>query len=150
MELLEQGRSVLWTQALNLRTDLTRLAEKAPDLAERLDEHPRDPRHPDTRDDAVTCQSRAGDSAPVADRARQSRMRSSLRRRMAREWDEVLAQVRALDGFEHFLAAIPYAGAWRLRGGRAGRDRQREPSRLPRPDRETGDTSRSASSTCPA
>jgi len=31
-----------------------------------------------------------------------------VRRRMAREWDDVLAQVRALDGFEHFLAAVPY------------------------------------------
>jgi hypothetical protein len=36
VELLEQGRSVLWTQALNLRTDLTRLASRAPGLAERL------------------------------------------------------------------------------------------------------------------
>ena len=37
VELLEQGRSVLWSQALNLRSDLTRLAEQAPDLAARLD-----------------------------------------------------------------------------------------------------------------
>jgi hypothetical protein len=36
VELLEQGRSVLWTQALTLRDDVTRLAEKAPALAERL------------------------------------------------------------------------------------------------------------------
>lgn len=31
----EQGRSVLWTQALNLRSDLTLLAEKAPGLVRR-------------------------------------------------------------------------------------------------------------------
>ena len=37
VELLEQGRSLLWTQALMLRSDLSRLAEIAPDLAERLD-----------------------------------------------------------------------------------------------------------------
>ena len=38
LELLEQGRSVLWTQVLNLRTDLTRLAERASGLARRLDQ----------------------------------------------------------------------------------------------------------------
>lgn len=33
---------------------------------------------------------------------------AELRRRAAREWDETLAQVRALRGFERFLAATPY------------------------------------------
>jgi tetratricopeptide (TPR) repeat protein len=36
VELLEQGRSVLWTQVLTMRGDLSRLAENAPGLAERL------------------------------------------------------------------------------------------------------------------
>ena len=31
-----------------------------------------------------------------------------LRRRKAREWDNVLSEVRKLNGFEHFLSAIPY------------------------------------------
>ena len=42
-------------------------------------------------------------------RVRQQQDAADLRRRKAREWDDVLAEVRALDGFEHFLAAIPYA-----------------------------------------
>ncbi|MGH3982588.1 MAG: hypothetical protein ACRDST_07875 [Pseudonocardiaceae bacterium] len=36
MKLLEAGRSVLWAQTLNLRTDLTALAERAPELATRM------------------------------------------------------------------------------------------------------------------
>ncbi len=92
VELLEQGRSVLWTQALNLRGDLTELADRAPTLAWRLD-HIRkvlDTSAPPTRD--------TGTQQPSPDRRRQA----------ARAWDEVVAEVRALDGFEHFLAAKPY------------------------------------------
>jgi hypothetical protein len=37
VELLEQGRAVLWTQALDLRTDLTELNVTQPELAARLD-----------------------------------------------------------------------------------------------------------------
>ena len=33
VELLEAGRSMLWTQALHLRQDLAALQERAPDLA---------------------------------------------------------------------------------------------------------------------
>ncbi len=29
--------------------------------------------------------------------------------RLAREWDEVLTAIRAGEGFEHFLASVPYA-----------------------------------------
>jgi hypothetical protein len=38
VELVDAGRAVLWSQQLNLRTDLTRLQAVAPDLAARLDE----------------------------------------------------------------------------------------------------------------
>jgi hypothetical protein len=38
VELLEASRSVLWTQILNLRTDLIELAQRAPDVATRLDQ----------------------------------------------------------------------------------------------------------------
>jgi hypothetical protein len=36
LEILELGRSVMWAQQLALRTDLDRLAEVSPGLAERL------------------------------------------------------------------------------------------------------------------
>ena len=102
VELLEQGRSVLWTQALNLRSDLTRLADVAPELAGRLDgiRMVLDSPEPVLLADAAA-------SVPVRNRHQQDA--ADLRRRKAREWDDVLAQVRDLDGFAHFLGAIPYA-----------------------------------------
>jgi TPR repeat protein len=84
VELLEQGRSLMWAQLLHQRTDLDALAAVAPDLADRLNRTRSvlsDPRPADTED----------------------RMRS------ARQWDELVGQVRALDGYQHFLAATPFA-----------------------------------------
>jgi hypothetical protein len=107
VELLEQGRSVLWTHALNLRSDLTHLAENAPDLAERLDSIRTilDSPVPET----VPLPEPARDSAPNVGDPQQLQDAADLRRRKAREWDDVLTRVRALHGFEHFLSATPYA-----------------------------------------
>jgi len=103
VELLEQGRSVLWTQALNLRSDLTRLAAAAPELASRLEAARAilDSRMP-------TLPQSAGDSAPPADSAQYQADDVDVRRHAARNWDDILAQIRTIPGFEHFLAAIPY------------------------------------------
>ena len=107
VELLEQDRSVLWSQVLNLRTDLTRLAEKAPDLAGRLDTIRAILDSPVPEATPPLSQP-ADDNPPPGTTARQQDA-VELRRRKAREWDEILAQVRVLEGFEHFLAATPYA-----------------------------------------
>jgi len=105
VELLEQGRSVLWNQGLNLRSDLTRLSSEHPDMARRLDHLRRildtpapgyPPGAPEQAGGIVTGTSRDREDA------------AELRRRAAREWDETLAQVRALRGFGRFLAATPY------------------------------------------
>ena len=109
VELLEQGRSVLWTQALNLRSDddITRLRRKAPDLARRLDsirailDSPAPRVRPALSEQAATSGPRLGHS-------RQQQDTAELRKRKAQEWDEVLAKVRALPGFGHFLAPVPY------------------------------------------
>lgn len=104
VELLEQGRSVLWAQALDLRTDLTRLTEAAPDLAARLSEIR-------TVLDTAAPETSATRSGPetVSDIDRRYEDEQDRRRELAREWDQVLDQVRGLDGFEHFLAPTPYA-----------------------------------------
>ena len=99
VELLEQGRSVLWAQGLRLRTDLTRLAGASPRLARRLDAI------------RAVLDGPAPDEAAAGDEQEQAGPQpetAELRRRKAREWDEALAEVRALAGFEHFLAATPY------------------------------------------
>jgi tetratricopeptide (TPR) repeat protein len=108
VELLEQGRSVLWSQALNLRTDLTRLTELYPHLAEQLDSirTTLDTSVPKVSQSALET---AGVNSPSVGSTRQQQDAVELRRRKAREWDQVLAQVRALEGFEHFLEATPYA-----------------------------------------
>lgn len=82
LELLEQGRSVLWSQLLDLRTDL---AAVRPDLARRLE---------DLR--TAIEQPAAADADPTP-AARDRRMV------LARQWDEALAEIRRLPGFADFL-----------------------------------------------
>jgi tetratricopeptide (TPR) repeat protein len=110
IELLEQGRSVIWAQALNLRGDLARLAEKDPHLAERLDGIRKilDSPMPISATAALDADPTSS-SALSGGRSREQQDAADLRRRKAREWDQTIAEVRALDGFGHFLTAIPYA-----------------------------------------
>ncbi|MGH4000925.1 MAG: CHAT domain-containing protein, partial [Pseudonocardiaceae bacterium] len=106
VELLEAGRSVLWAQTLNLRTDLTDLAEREPDLARRLDQIRTllDTPLPATPAEAIPAN--AGD--PVEQlRAAQNRAVED-RMLLAREFDDLLTQARALDGFDHFLEPTPF------------------------------------------
>jgi tetratricopeptide (TPR) repeat protein len=113
VELLEQGRSLLWAQALNLRGDLTRLAGTVPALARRLDriratlDAPLfEPAQAAT---AVAGPGRVGDGTTLTGRSGREQEAAELRIRAAREWDEVLAEVRAMPGFEHFLDILPYS-----------------------------------------
>lgn len=82
LEVLEQGRTVVHNQLLRTRGDLSRLAERAPALASRMHQ----------------VRTRLGTTDQLA------RERAEL----CREWDELLAQARGLDGFERFLAPVPY------------------------------------------
>jgi hypothetical protein len=107
VELLDAGRSVLWAQILNLRTDLTDLAQRAPDLAIRLDQIRTllDTPLPDTTPETITVG--AGGELELL-RAAQKRGVED-RRRLAREFDDIVGQVRAsLEGFEHFLEPTPF------------------------------------------
>ncbi|MFC6081231.1 CHAT domain-containing protein [Sphaerisporangium aureirubrum] len=90
VELLELGRSILWSQTLRLRTDLTALERAAPELAARL------------------VEIRRVLDAPAEDEG-VPRVVAEQRMRLAREWDDVVDRVRRLDGFAHFLRAVPYA-----------------------------------------
>jgi tetratricopeptide (TPR) repeat protein len=104
VELLEQGRQVLWTQALHLRSDLNRLQEKAPELASRLDmlRSQLDSPVPDSRSGGFSLPVQAGHHEPSPRRL------TETRRQLAREWDDIIQQVRRLDGFEHFLKPVPF------------------------------------------
>ena len=117
VELLEQGRSLLWTQILDLRSDLTDLAERAPSLARRLDEirtvlDAALPEASPSADDGAANAEAAITGVP----ARQEQA-IAHRASLAREWDALLQKVRALDGFEHFLAPVPYTQLRRAASG---------------------------------
>ncbi|MFF2627026.1 CHAT domain-containing protein [Kitasatospora griseola] len=104
IEVLEQGRSVIWTQALDLRSDLSDLAGSHPDLAERI----------------TALRGRLDTFSPAGEPhglisptggppARGSSTNAGERHRdLARQWDEAVAQVRGIEGFEHFLRPTPY------------------------------------------
>ena len=93
VELVDRARTVLWSQQLRLRGDLGALADARPDLAARMDrvrvqlDRPPGPSTPFT-----------GTRQGLPDRRRQA---------LAAEWDALLAEVRRIAGFEHFLAPRP-------------------------------------------
>ncbi|MFF2996577.1 CHAT domain-containing protein [Streptomyces sp. NPDC057950] len=89
VELLDHGRSVLWGQVLDTRTDLTALREAHPALADRLA--------------GLRAALEEGMwAAPEQDTGEQ-------RRRLAQEWEDLLGTVRRLPGFEHFLERLPFS-----------------------------------------
>jgi tetratricopeptide (TPR) repeat protein len=89
VELLDHGRSVLWGQVLDTRTDLTALREAHPALADRLA-------------DLQAALEEGTWTAPEQDAGEQ-------RRRLAQEWEDLLGTVRRLPGFEHFLVRLPFS-----------------------------------------
>lgn len=98
VEVLEMGRGVLLAQALESRTDLTELRERAPDLAGRFD------RLCSRLDDSATDGSDLIGGPEVSG----GEDDPDLRRKLAQELDGLIARIRTLPGLERFLLA-PYA-----------------------------------------
>ncbi|WP_105969180.1 CHAT domain-containing protein [Streptomyces geranii] len=92
VELLEQGRSVLWSQILDTREDLTALRAVRPDLVDRL-----------TEVRAALDVQLDHDFAGLAPAGAGDRTAS------ARQWDRLVAEVRSLPGFEGFLKPRSFA-----------------------------------------
>ena len=111
VELLEQGRSMIWNQALNLRADLSELALTAPDLASRLEAARATlnaPEPPPGADQPAISFPAADPGGPPLSGFHQPRQENP-RARAARNYDETLGQIRQLDGFAHYLEPTPYA-----------------------------------------
>ena len=91
IELLDQGRSILWSQTSNFKQDLEDLRRVNSDLARDLDVTGnflaqgcfRDPNDPLSETD------------------------SRLYRRYAEKWEELVQRIRGLPGFHHFLLPLP-------------------------------------------
>lgn len=97
LELLEHGRGVLWAQSLDLRADLGRVRETAPAAAERME-------HIRTELDRATS-----DLAPVPLDEERSAARRDLRARLAKEWDDLVAEIRRRPGQADFLRPPRFA-----------------------------------------
>ncbi len=95
LEVLESGRAVLWSQRLDTDTDLSLLQSARPALADELaairGELNRDP-------DPITA-ALGGTGL--------SQGRIDQLARLGHRWDELVAQVRTLAGFESFLIPAP-------------------------------------------
>jgi tetratricopeptide (TPR) repeat protein len=94
LEWLEQGRSIVWTQILQLRTPVDDLRDIRPDLAERLAEV-----------------SRLLNQGPGKDGFSGRGIHSvheegRLYRAVTAEWESLTKQVRSLPNFEHFLKPL--------------------------------------------
>jgi tetratricopeptide (TPR) repeat protein len=91
LEWLEQGRSIVWTQILQLRTPVDELREVNPDLADRLLKTSR------------LLEQRSGPSG-ISDEAVQSIEEQGRQyRSLTMEWESIIEQVRSLPDFEDFL-----------------------------------------------
>ncbi|MFL6141171.1 MAG: CHAT domain-containing protein [Labedaea sp.] len=101
VELGEAGRSVLWTQALHLRQDLTELTERAPDLAAALDAS-----RAILNNSSSARSQEAGDHIGRSQAAGQQMLEQ--RRQAARDWDTAVDRIRQIEGFEHFLRPTPF------------------------------------------
>jgi tetratricopeptide (TPR) repeat protein len=102
-ELLEGGRSVLWTQALQLRQDLAELRKRAPLLAASLEEART---VLDTPTAGLNRHHEYGDSGEALSTDQRV---LAQRRRSARNWDIAIDQVRQLEGFEYFMRTVPFS-----------------------------------------
>ncbi|GAB3439683.1 CHAT domain-containing protein [Actinophytocola sediminis] len=92
VELLEQGRSVLWAQAIQTRSDLSALHAAAPALAAELD---------DTRR-ALDRMSALAEAGGATDRT------AHAYRELVERWETLLADARAVPGFTDFLGTAPF------------------------------------------
>jgi len=114
VELLEQGRQVLWSQAVQTRSDLSALAAVAPELAAGLDEIRRELDGEGAQPVPRTPPGQAGDPAVELGLQLLAAAQGGIpveagdagrRRRLAERWEQLLAEARRRPGFADFLTA---------------------------------------------
>jgi tetratricopeptide (TPR) repeat protein len=105
VELLEHGRSVLWSQLLRLRGEHDELRAARPELADRL-AAVRAALNQAAGQQDLGLPPEAGhpaETGPSAD------LLADLRMRQADEWDRLVAEIQELPGFAGFLESPPFA-----------------------------------------
>ena len=100
VELLEQGRVILWSKMEQYRHPLDRLREVDRELANLLQTLSAERNH-------ISVSSRSGlldTEGPVALDAQMQRNRI-----LSEDWERVVERVRTIEGFSNFLQAVPFA-----------------------------------------
>ncbi|EGN99560.1 hypothetical protein SERLA73DRAFT_159817 [Serpula lacrymans var. lacrymans S7.3] len=98
IELLEQGRALLWAQLARFRTPLDRLRAlgvKERDLANRFD--------------YLSRLLERGGASPNKVFHASTNEEAYTHRGLRREWDSVVNEIRQIDGFSNFLQPTPFA-----------------------------------------
>jgi tetratricopeptide (TPR) repeat protein len=103
VELLNQGRSVLWQQASSLRSDLEALREEEPELAEELEKIGQQLDAGNFSDTFFTLR-----QISVDDDQHKPENIGKERHHLAGVWEGLLERVRQLPKFEYFLKPIPF------------------------------------------
>jgi tetratricopeptide (TPR) repeat protein len=104
VELFEQGRGILLGQALDTRTDLTELAERHPDLAERFTKLRDDLDQAHDGQHAVTLAAEAVGVAGLGDEA--AHQAAQRRRQATRAFDQLIVSIRDMPGYAGFLRRL--------------------------------------------
>jgi hypothetical protein len=105
VELLEQGRTILWSKMQGYREPLEDLRIKDRDLADRFEDVSQELEHHAMSSDAeFTSLSLGSDGPRVSYDTRIQRHRI-----LSEEWDELVERIQKIDGMEDFLWAIQFA-----------------------------------------
>ncbi|EXL64729.1 hypothetical protein FOPG_19016 [Fusarium oxysporum f. sp. conglutinans race 2 54008] len=99
LELLETGRGVLASSLLDMRTDLSTLQQKFPELAQSF---------VSLRDQLDTPPSR-GDLGTTQNSTMSARLEADQRREASKQLEELLERIRGQPGFERFLLSASEA-----------------------------------------
>ncbi|KAJ7037796.1 CHAT domain-containing protein [Mycena alexandri] len=99
VELLEHGRTVLWSRLQGYRQSLDELRLVDRDLAERFE----------SASKALENLSLNSENQLLGSRPGVSDDRMKTQRILSEEWDEAVSQIRQIDGFAHFLQPAPYS-----------------------------------------
>ncbi|KZP31604.1 TPR-like protein [Athelia psychrophila] len=105
IELLEQGRGMLWSGIRSYRHPIEEVRQVNPDLAERF-------RTTSEQLEALATSSQLGSVQPLGGNLKEHRAVSEAswarQRQLSSEIEDIIQQIRQLVGFEHFLSAVPF------------------------------------------
>ncbi|KIM86572.1 hypothetical protein PILCRDRAFT_815805 [Piloderma croceum F 1598] len=99
LEWLEQGRSVVWGQLLNLRSPVDELHDADPKLADDIVHISKALERASTRDD----------SPMLSDQRLSTEEAAQHHRQLAKDWDTLVEKARTITGFEDFLQPKKFA-----------------------------------------